>query len=198
MRVQKLLDVRKPLAVEREVRALELALHAVILAHHHDDEAHFIDRDELEALDARLAPSARHAVHGVIDDARHHLPRLGDHAVCAAELGLELLVDLLRFCFGDLALFHQLVDVQAVTFRRRHASGGRVRLLKVAHFDQIRKLVADGRGAHRTAHLLGQRLGADRLSRGDVILDNALENLLFALGQVHTPRSFHSFSTPFP
>ena len=88
MRVQKLLDVRKPLAIEREVRALELALHAVILAHHHDDEAHFIDRDELEALDARLAPSARHAVHGVIDDARHHLPRLGDHAVRAAELGL--------------------------------------------------------------------------------------------------------------
>ena len=197
VRVQKLLDIREALGVEGKIRALELALHAVVLAHHHDDEALFIHGDELEALDACLAPPARHAVNGVIDNGGHHLPRPRDHAVRAAELTFELLVDLLRFRFGNLALFHQFVDVQPVALRGRDSSGGGVRLLKIAHFDQIRKLVADGRGAHRTAHLLSQRLGADRLGRGDVIFDHALENLLFALRQIHTPRSFLSFSTPF-
>ena len=53
-------------------------------------------------------------------------------------------------------LFHQLVDVQAVALH------------------QVGKLVADGGGRKRQLVPFGERLGADRFCRSDVVSDDGL------------------------
>ena len=84
-----------------------------------------------------------------------------------------------------LELAEQLVGVVAVTALGRHASRRRVRMREQAEVLELRELGADRRRRDAQVGALDERLRADRLPGADELLDDAAENRLLPLAQLH-------------
>lgn len=72
---------------------------------------------------------------------KYKLPK--DYLYAALVATRQALRDGLRLFGGEVLVLHELVDVHPVAERGGHAARRRVRLLEIAHGDQLRQLVAD-------------------------------------------------------
>ncbi len=90
-------------------------------------------------------------------------------------------------------MLHQFVDVQPIALGGGDPPGGGVRLLQIAHFRQIRQLIANGGRADLSGHPLGNGLGAHRLRRRHIFFHDDLQYLLFSIGHFHivSPLALH-------
>ena len=131
--------------VGRDRQVHELVFHRVVAQQQHDDEAVRVEINEVEAADGHAgARRERHG--GVVRQLRGEAARVR-HEFAALVAARQALRDGLRLFGGEVLVLHELVDVHPVAERRGHAARRRVRLLEIAHGDQLRKLVADrGRG----------------------------------------------------
>ena len=174
----------------RDRQVHELVFHRVVAQQQHDDEAVGVEINEVEAPD-RDAGTRRERHGGVIRQLRGQTARVR-HELAALVAPRQALGDGLRLLGGEVLVLHELVDVHPVAERGGHAAGRCVRLLEIAHRDQLRKLVADrGRG---TAEIgaRGDGLRADRLRRADVFLNDRGKYFLFAAADIHRPLRWHS------
>ena len=160
----------------------QLALDCAAREHQDDDEGVRVHIDEVEALDgSRRAACQRER--GVVGHLGGEPAHVGDRGVQLPELLLQAAVHVLRLLEGELLLLHQLVDIHTVTHRGGHAAGGGVRLLQIAHRDQLRKLVADRGGGAVQRAALSDGFAADRLGGADIFVHDRGQNLLFSLAQ---------------
>ena len=176
--------------VGRDRQVHELVFHRIVAQKQDDDEAVRVEINEVEAAD-RHAGARRERHGGVIGQLRGEAARVR-HELAALMPARQALRDGLRLLRGEVLVLHELVDVHPVAERCGHAARRCVRLLEIAHGDQLRQLVADrGRG---TAEIRarGDGLRADRLCRADVFLDDRGKYFLFAAADVHDLLRWHS------
>jgi len=129
----------------RDRQVHELVFHRVVAQEQHDDEAVRVEINEVEAAD-RYAGARRERHGGVVRQLRGETARVR-HELAALVAARQALRDGLRLFGGEVLVLHELVDVHPVAERGGHAARRRVRLLEIAHGDQLRQLVADrGRG----------------------------------------------------
>ena len=83
----------------------------------------------------------------------------------------------------------ELVDEDPIALVGRHATGRGVRRRDQLLLFEQRHVVADGRGRHAEGVPLDDRLRADRLARGDVVLHDDAEHLEAAVGDHEAPPS---------
>ena len=83
----------------------------------------------------------------------------------------------------------ELVDEDPVALVGRHAAGRGVRGRDELLLFELRHVVADGRGRDAERVPLDDRLRADRLARGDVVLHDDAQHVEAALGD-HGPPAF--------
>ena len=84
-----------------------------------------------------------------------------------------------------LRFIHQLIDIQPVCLVRRNTSCGCVGMSKISHLLQVSHLISDGGRAVVKSLFLGERSGAYRFSRPDIVTDNGLQYLKFSFAQFH-------------
>ena len=161
----------------------QFILHLVAAQQRHDDEGVGVHVEQIEALDGvgRLRAQRQR---GVVGHVRRELSHVVHHPVHLLDLQLQPAVDLLGLLHAELVLFHQLVDVEAVTLGRRDTAGTGVGLLQIAEARQLGQLVADRGGADVQPALFHQQLAAHRLCRGDVLVDDRGQDLLFSLADL--------------
>src|SRR5919198_1469951 len=146
-----------------------------------DDEQHALLR-ELEEFDMpeghRPAPR-RHDHARELRELREQVRGGMDHALRIVRMQLALhALQRLRFERPD---DEQRIDEEAVAERRRHATRGGVRAGDEAELLQIRHHVADRRRRKIEPGVLRKRARADRLTFGNVALNQRLEQDLSAL-----------------
>ena len=155
------------------------------VGHGHDDEAVFAHHQQVIPGDENPLPSGGEGEGGVVGELTHQLARLVNDPVQLPHLQVHGLIDPLGLLKGELVLFHQLVDVEAVAQWRGNPSGGGVGLLQVAQLLQGRHLIADGGGAAVQVRQLSDDLGTHRLGGFNIMLYHCAKNLSSALGHLH-------------
>src|SRR5581483_7360914 len=88
--------------------------------------------------------------------------------------------------------------VVAVALLGRHASRGGVRVRQQPERLELRQLRAHRRRRDGDAGALDERLRADRLAAGDVLLDNVAEDLLLTWRELDGERHLQDILPRFP
>ncbi len=88
---------------------------------------------------------------------------------------IELMTDQFLLGPGKLPLLEQDLHVVAVSFGRRDAPGGGMRLNHISLLLELGHLTANSRRANPQAAITRHALGGDGVSRGRVFLNQALE-----------------------
>ena len=171
-------------------QADEPVAHHVGVGHHHNDEGVVLHHQQVKAPDGHLVHAGGEGEGGVVGQPGHHPARLVQHPVQLLHLQAQGLVHALGLLQGELVLLHQLVDVEPVALGRGDAPGGGVGLLQQAHGLQIRHVVADGGRGDLHTDAVGNGLGAYRLRRLDIALDDGAENPFFPFSQIHSGHPF--------
>ena len=151
--------------------------------HHHHQDAGVREAHEVDVTEARAPHLGGEDEADLVGESRQEVRCVLHHFVGRDARGMELVRDGGRLAAGKGLVTHQGVHVYPVSLVGRHPAGAGVGMVEVAHALEVRHDVPDRGRGQGPVESAGEAVGADGGPRGDVKLDEGLQDVPAALIQ---------------
>ena len=163
----------------------QLVDHLITGKHQHQDDISGACQDQIISLNRGTFLPMGCADGRKIRCLGNQLCNLFDQLIYPLHLFIDGAVDGFCLIHTQPVFQHQLIYIEPIAGSGGNPSGAGMGLLQITHAGQVCHLVADGSGGILHIGKSGDGLGAHRLCRPDIQVNDGSQDLLFPLGQFH-------------